>query len=225
MESLPINVTDIVIAGILVLSGALAFFRGAVRELFSVLGWLAAAGATFYGFGFLQPYAREIIDIPLLADIAAGAAIFIVTFIAISIVSSTIARRINESRLGPVDRSLGFVFGVARGAAIVCIAYLMITWALPPEDQPDWLREARSMPIVEYGARLIARAVPPEARAAWPDGAEDATKTREAARQAFDPQSAFETLISPPPARDEPVATGYTQAERQGLDRLIQGTQ
>ncbi|MFQ5784747.1 MAG: CvpA family protein [Alphaproteobacteria bacterium] len=223
MEGFPVNVTDLVIVAVVLVSGVLAFFRGMVHELFSVIGWLGAAAATYYGFGLLQPYARALIDMPLFADIGAGAAIFVVTLVVVSLLSHIIARRVKESRLGALDRSLGFVFGLLRGAVIVCIAYLMIAWALPPADQPDWLREARAMPLVVQGAKVIVLAIPPEARAEWSKRAEDA------AAQTDDPlaaQRAFETLMNPPPAETGGTDTpGYTSTERKALDRLIENTQ
>ncbi len=71
MNDFAVNPADIVIAGVLLISGILAFFRGAVRELLSVVGWVGAAVATYYGFGHLQPIARELIGMALIADIAA----------------------------------------------------------------------------------------------------------------------------------------------------------
>lgn len=222
MNDLSINPADLVIAGVLLLSGVLAFFRGAVRELLSVAGWVGAAAATYYGFGYLQPLARELIGMALLADIAAGSAIFVVSLIAISMASSVISRHVKESGLGAVDRSLGFVFGLARGALLVCIAYVMIAWALLPDEQPNWLREAKALPLVEYGAGLVLLAIPPEARSEWSNvigQAELRTK------DAFDAERALETLMNPPPAPRQGNAPGYSSSDRKKLDQLFQGNE
>ncbi len=223
MEGFPVNVTDLAIAGILLLSGALAFFRGAVRELFSVIAWIGAAAATYYGFGFVQPLARELSGATLLADIGAGAAIFVVSLIVLSFISATFTRRVKESRLNALDRSLGFLFGLARGVLIVSIAYLMLSWAMPTDEQPGWLREARAMPLMVLGAGLVALAIPPDARAEWTGTLGEDAAT---AKRTFDTQEALETLMSPPPAAEEnPETPGYTGTERKGLDRLIESAQ
>ncbi|MFQ5959276.1 MAG: CvpA family protein [Alphaproteobacteria bacterium] len=223
MESFPVNVTDLAIAGILLLSGVLAFFRGAVRELFSVIAWIGAAGVSYYGFGYVQPFARDLTGATLLADIGAGTAIFIVTLIVLSLISATFTRRVRESRLNALDRSLGFLFGLARGALIVSIAYLIINWVKPPDEQPGWLREARAMPLVEFGAGLVSLAIPPDARAEWTGALGDGRSTAE---DAFDTQEALETLMNPPPAAEADADTpGYTSTERKGLDRLIESAQ
>jgi len=216
MDSIPINVVDIIIVGVILVSGALAFFRGVVRELLSIVGWVVAAGVAYYGFNALRPYTRQLIDSPLVADLATGALLFVAALVTMSVIGHALSRRVRESHLGALDRSLGFVFGVLRGAIIVSIAYLMIAWAVPPDEQPDWLRQARALPLVEYGAGLIAHAIPAAARADWaPSASAENDRKRD-----------YETLMSPPPASEgESKPSGYSSAERKELDRLIQNTQ
>lgn len=213
------NLADAAIAAILLVSGGLAFFRGAVREMFSIAAWVGAAAATYYGFGAVQAYTREMIETAWIADALAGAAIFLITLIVISWLSSALSRRVKESRLGALDRSLGFLFGLARGALIVSIIYLLVAWAVPPDEQPDWMLEAKARPLVLRAARLVALAIPPEARAEWIDA------VTETDAPAIDPAAAFETLIQPPPVIDKADQPGYNSRERKELERLIQTTQ
>ena len=53
----------------------------------------------------------------MLADIAAGVAIFLVVLVALSLVTRMLSKRVKDSSLGPLDSSLGLLFGFARGAA------------------------------------------------------------------------------------------------------------
>ena len=209
---------DLAIVGVLLISGVLAFARGAVRELFSVAAWVAAGAATYYGFAYIEPHARALIDTPLIADAAAAISIFVVTFIAVALISGTLARLVRQSRLGALDRSLGFLFGLVRGALLVSIAYIMITWALPPDDQPAWLREARAMPLVELGAGFVVLAIPPEARAELSSAIGQA---KTAAEEAIETQRDYEALTGPPPAAEGPSKEGYSDRERKPLDQLI----
>ncbi len=209
---------DLAIIGVLLISGALAFARGAVRELFSIAAWVAAGAATYYGFAYLEPYTRALIEAPLIAAAATAVSIFVVTFIVVALISGALARLVRQSRLGALDRSLGFLFGLARGALLVSIAYIMMTWALPPDDQPAWLREARAMPLVELGAGFVVLAIPPEARAELSGAIVDATSAAEAAIEA---QKGYEALRSPPPTAEEPGREGYTDGERTPLDQFI----
>ena len=81
--------------------------------------WVGAAIATLYLFEFAQPVARTYIEVELIADIVAGVVLFVITLIVLSLISHALSRRVRDSALGPLDRSLGLVFGLARGAALV----------------------------------------------------------------------------------------------------------
>ncbi len=54
LDTLPVNVTDLVVVGVLLLSALLAFFRGSVLELLSIAAWAGAAAATYYVFLYAQ---------------------------------------------------------------------------------------------------------------------------------------------------------------------------
>ena len=119
------DILDIAVVAIVLISGVLALSRDFVREVLSVVAWVGAAIATLYLFRFAQPVARTYITVELVAEIAAGVAIFVVALIALSLISHALSRRIRESALGPLDRSLGLVFGLVRGAAVVALAYMI----------------------------------------------------------------------------------------------------
>jgi len=151
---------DIGVLAIVVISALLAFSRGIVRELLSVAGWIAAAFATLYIFPYVQPFARKYVSIPLAADLGAALIIFLATLTIISIGSGWLAKQIHETDFKPLDRSLGFVFGALRGLVLLCLAYLLLNWAYKPEEQPNWIKEARSRPVLAYGARVLVSLVP-----------------------------------------------------------------
>ena len=95
-----------------------------------------------------------------MADAITGTVIFVIALVAISIVSYAIAKRVKESSLNTIDRSLGFLFGLVRGAVVVCIAYLVLVQFIPMSAHPTWIREAKSLETVELGASLLVKLVP-----------------------------------------------------------------
>lgn len=223
------DILDIAVAAIVLISGALALARGFVREVLSVGAWVGAAFATLYLFPFAQPVARTYITVELIADIAAGVALFVVTLIALSLISHALSRRIRESALGPVDRSLGLVFGLVRGAAVVALAYLIFTALFPPEDRPSWITEARTQPLMQEGATMLAAILPERWVAQSVDAAEGA---KSAAGQALETGKAVQPLAEPlfkAPAIEttvsQPGDPGYKDQERKDLERLIQSSQ
>jgi membrane protein required for colicin V production len=222
MNQLPLNPTDLAIIIILMVSGLLAFSRGLVKEVLAVAAWVGAAFATLYGFRYAQPIARKFISVELAADAAAGVAIFIISLIILSMITHAISERVRDSALNAVDRSLGFVFGLARGAVLIVLAYMLMAWAVPSADQPDWLRQARAMPFIVRGADLLLSFVPRDQRG---EAAAVVERTRRQAREAEDARRSFDRLINPQPKADAPKdAPGYNPQERRTLDRLIENS-
>jgi membrane protein required for colicin V production len=161
MEDLPVNGLDLAVIAVVLTSALLALWRGLVKEVLGILGLVGAAFATLYLFTPVSMIARQYIQSVLVAEIVTGVGIFVVTLVAVSILSSMIAKRVRESSLGPLDRTLGFLFGVARGAAIVSLAYFgsELLWDAPAK-QPELLREAKTRPLMVRGADVIDSLIP-----------------------------------------------------------------
>jgi membrane protein required for colicin V production len=230
------NLADIIVFVALALSAAIAFARGFVREVLSIGAWVGAAAATIYGFPYAQPFARRYIEMTLFADLAAGVAIFVVVLVLLTVVSHLLAKTVRGSALGAVDRSLGLLFGLLRGAVLVCVAYMVVLWAVPEADRPAWLVEARTAPIIQKGADFLLSLLP---ESALKRGGAAADQARDAVNQAIGTGETLQDLsgqgatppAAPPGGEAAPDSTGsqgrsgYNDAERKNLDQLFQGTQ
>ena len=157
-----LNATDIVFIAIVLVSTALAFMRGLVREALALAAWVGAVFVTIYCFGLLQPYMRDWIGIGMLADGLAAVALFVAGLMLVSFAARRMSGVVKESALSGTDRLLGAIFGAARGALIVVLLYLAAAWVWPPAEQPDWLRNARTIGLVEDGARVLQSLMPQE---------------------------------------------------------------
>ncbi len=91
-----------------------------------------------------------------------GAAAFIVVLIVVSIISVKISDFVVDSAAGAFDRTLGFIFGVARGFVFVAIAYLFYGWLLPFDKQEPWVRTAFSLPMIKSTGEALLAFMPPE---------------------------------------------------------------
>jgi membrane protein required for colicin V production len=211
-----LTVADVGIIGILLISALWAFLRGFVREVLGVAAWVGAAFVTLYGFAYVQPYARQLIAIQFLADAVAGVVLFVVSLILFSVISHAISSQVRDSALSAIDRSLGFVFGLLRGAVIVCIAYLLLKWAVPPQDRPSWIMSARALPAIEQGVAVLEQLIP---RSARDRGASEADRVRQEAERA----AGLARALSPP-ARTAPSEkpAGPSKQDEQQLQNLIQ---
>ena len=155
---MPISWLDVILVVIMLISGFLAMVRGFTREVLSIFSWAVAAVAALYltpkYANVLDPY----IDNPSVAQIAFAAGVFIVTLIVVSLITFRISDRVLDSRVGAFDRTLGFIFGLARGFLLVAIVFILFS-ALA-RDQPEWVRNARSYSILQQTQVAIESLLP-----------------------------------------------------------------
>ena len=143
---------------ILVLGSSIfAYFRGFTHELFSIFGWTMAIILAVNFFADLTPFAAKYILDPLLAQIASGAAIFFISMVISGLINGWVSRRVLASGISSLDRSLGFLYGLVRGAILVSITFLTIHQLLGEGTRPDVLKEAKVTPFAAEGSRLLVR--------------------------------------------------------------------
>lgn len=122
------NVVDIAIVVIILISLLIGLFRGFIREVLSLFSWIAALWIAYtyavIGALYLQPY----IDQPPFRVVIAFSGIFVLALILISIFSYLIYRVLSVAGISGVDRSLGTLFGVLRGIVIVAVLILAATF-------------------------------------------------------------------------------------------------
>lgn len=160
MHVLNISWADIAVVVVVVVSTILAVARGFVRETLSILAWAAAAVATLYFGPLFATFLAHRISTPLLGPVLAYAGIFLVVLIPLSFVSYRLSERVRKSPVGTLDRSLGVPFGVIRGLALIGIAYLAISLVIPVRAQPEWLSQARLLPVIQRSSDVILSLIP-----------------------------------------------------------------
>lgn len=158
------NWVDLAVLGLIAVSGMVGFVRGLVREVLGVAAWAGAAAAAIASFGTVAPIVRGSIADPTAADAVALGAVFVVVLIVLWIVARTVSGAVQRSAVGGLDRTLGLVFGVGRGAALVVVAYILVGLALPVDQWPAPVLEARSLPTIQRGAAWAASQIPPAYR-------------------------------------------------------------
>ena len=153
---MPITLLDGILIGFTLVSAMLAMVRGFSREVLSIASWVGAAVAAYYLHPIVLPYVTPYVDNAQLALAIAAAAVFFVALIVITVITMKIADFIIDSRIGPLDRTLGFLFGAARGVLLVVVGMLFFNW-LAANNQPTWIAQAKSKPILDsLGAELLS---------------------------------------------------------------------
>ena len=254
------NFVDIVVLAVIALSTLLALGRGFVKEVLSIFGWIGAAIGTFAIFFYVpqvRAFANQQIAEPLLADIAAAVSLFVILLIVLGFFNHAIASRVHASSLGPLDKSLGLVFGLVRGVVLVALAHMVMTdWFMPNESQrPEVIKQARTEPYVAMAAEFIKSKIPQDwkdrASTMFDDSAKAVEQGVEQGKQLNDTiQKLSPQTPNTPPSSQSPgdsqgdssqnggqgtqrspagnqdgqgEQSGYKDAERKDLERLIQG--
>lgn len=221
MDSLPINLADLIVIIVLVVSGIFAFVRGFVHEVFAIGSWIAATFVTLYTFPHAQPLVEQYIPTEFFASLVTGVIIFLVSLVVFSMVTRLLSNRVQESSLGALDRSLGLLFGFARGAVIVVLAWLALTFLMPEEDMFEWVKTAKSRPLVERGAELLLTLVPEGVLDRGNEAAEEARRRAEELRRQ---EQTYQQLVSPLRKADAPGdQPEYNDDMRGEIEKAIEG--
>ncbi|MGE0603575.1 MAG: CvpA family protein [Xanthobacteraceae bacterium] len=229
------TVLDFGLLAVMLISGVLAMVRGFMREILSIASWVIAAVVTLYGYSRVLPYVKQYVQQDLLATGIAVGGLFLLTLLIVSLFTVKISDLVLDSRIGALDRSLGFLFGLARGLVIMVVAFLFFTWLVPAKTEPDWIKNARSRPILQSSGDWL--------KSVLPDDPENAILQRLRKPRGEDQTPAPETTPNPAPAPTPPGRTdrginknssqannttpaepAYKRNDRAGFNQLIEST-
>ncbi len=146
---MPITLLDIILIGVMLISALLAMIRGFMREVLSIASWLIAALVTLYSYSKLLPYAKTYFNNDIVATAVVVGGTFLATLLIVSVITVRFSDMVLDSRIGALDRTLGFLFGLGRGLIIVVVAFLFFAWLVPDRSQPEWIRGAKSRVVLQ----------------------------------------------------------------------------
>jgi membrane protein required for colicin V production len=204
---MPVTILDLVLLAVMLISGLLAMVRGFMREILSIAAWGAAALVTLYAYSKLLPTAKTYFNNDTVAAVVVVAGTFIATLVVVSIITVRISDMILDSRIGALDRTLGFLFGLARGLLIVVVAYQFFIWLVPDKQQPDWIRGAKARTMLDSTGEWL--------KGLLPDDPENSILKRFKKNKPDDDQTDTE------PATPAP-GDGYSKPARDSLKKLIE---
>src|ERR1700722_2552148 len=131
---MPITLLDVILIGVMLISAVLAMIRGFMREILSIGAWVLAALATLYSYAKLLPYAKSYVNNDIVATAAVVAGTFLLTLLVVSVVTVRFSDMVLDSRVGALDRTLGFLF---------------FAWLVPSKTQPAWVANAKSKVVLQ----------------------------------------------------------------------------
>jgi membrane protein required for colicin V production len=221
---MPLTLLDIGLLAVMLISGVLAMVRGFMREILSIAAWVIAALVTLYGFSRAEVYVKQYVTNDLVAKGIAIGGLFLITLLVVSLFTVKVSDLVLDSRVGALDRTLGFVFGLARGLVIMVVAFLFFVWLVPAKGQPDWLKNARSRPVLQSTGDWLLSVLP--------DDPESAILKRLRRQKEDEPDQPAQPgprsgqLAAPPRVADrqEEPEPGYKRTDRQWFEQLLEST-
>src|SRR4051794_18682700 len=213
---MPITLLDIILIGVMLVSALLAMIRGFMREILPIAAWVIAAIATLYAYSKLLPVAKSYFNNDIVAAAAVIGGTFLGTLLIVSIITVRFSDMVLDSRVGALDRTLGFLFGLGRGLVNMVVAFLFFAWLVPARTQPSWVANAKSKVVLQSTGDWLMSMLPDDPESTI------LKRLKRPKPEDSDPQDA------PPDQRgslDSPSreASGYGSSERSGMNRLIQG--
>lgn len=224
---MPVTLLDLVVIAVMLVSGLLAMVRGFLREVFSIMSWIAAAGATAYFYSRLLPVTKQYISQDTVALAVTVLILFLGTLFIVSVITARLSDLVLDSRIGALDRTLGFLFGLARGLLVMVVAFLFFNWLVPEKNQPVWAVSAKSRPVLENAGNWLVSLLPDD-----PENTILKRLKRAPAPQEGDPASSGgqrtqiggASVASGPAVPPGDGGTGDRSVDRQGFDQLLKST-
>ncbi|QXT38824.1 CvpA family protein [Gymnodinialimonas ceratoperidinii] len=160
------TIFDGIVGGVIVISAILAYARGFIREVMSIVGWIAAA---IIAFIFAPNALPLVLEIPYLGDfigesrelgiLASFAIVFVVALVVVSLFTPLFSSVVQRSPLGGIDAGLGFLFGVARGVLLVVVALIAYDRIVGDEPIPA-VSESRSAAVFANMQESVEAQIP-----------------------------------------------------------------
>jgi membrane protein required for colicin V production len=171
----PGSVFDVVVAAVIFVSALIAFFRGFIREVLTILGVVGGLAASVLFGPLMVPVARGwlgikdgaepqhlfgVVPYPVIADVIAYGGVFVAVVIVLSIVSHFLSGWARAVGLGAADRTFGVLFGIARGIVLLTLLYLPVYLLVEGKVRGDWFKGSRTIFYVDTGAEFVAGLLP-----------------------------------------------------------------
>jgi len=202
---------DIAVLGVLAISAAFAFWRGFTTEALSLVSWGGAVALALFVFPWTREWTQSLIKPEWLADFGTLLISFVVIFLILRWLADKLGERVRESRLGPVDRMFGAIFGMIRGLIVISAIYLLFDYFVRPREEPDWIADAKTGAMVKYSAQLMRGLA---------ERGEKSPDIDDLTRRARDmlPSLRERSVQDSAPAKE----TAYRDEQRQWLDGLLE---
>jgi membrane protein required for colicin V production len=203
---------DIIALLVLSVSTLVGLVRGALREVSTVVAFVAGVAAAIFTLPLTGPVARAAVKPSWAANTVAVLLVFLAVYILVRVLAAALTRGVHSTQtLGTVDRMVGAGFGLVRGLVFLGLFNLAFNLAPPPSGVPAWVGQAKLYALSADCARTLL--------ALAPKGSALAGRLTPALAHAMASGSSDPATSS---AIGQNEDNGYNHAARKGLDDAVE---
>ena len=160
MNSLPLTIADAIVVVIILASSFLSFYRGFLKELLSIAAWGIALVLGICGSIFLNPYFSNLEPKISIIHWISGGLIGLIVLIIMILFNHFLSKRFTFDDFKAINRSLGFLFGLARGFFLMSLTLLIIQSFMDNNTNATWVTKSKTRILLQNGANAIIYLMP-----------------------------------------------------------------
>ncbi|MCB1783700.1 MAG: CvpA family protein [Alphaproteobacteria bacterium] len=229
-------IVDGIVVLVLLISALIAFLRGFIREVLTIFGLVGGGIAAYFGGPIFAPTVRnwlgvvegqepeklfDMVPYPMLADGLAYISLFIVFVVLFSIISHFLAEGAKKIGLGAIDRTLGVLFGLARGVLLLGLLYLPFYYFVDKDQTEKWFKDSKTQPYVQATSAAIAQFFPADAQESVENAAEKIDEAS-GARKKLEEMGLLGDQSQTDQPEQQPLKDGYNEEERENMDKIFE---
>ena len=162
LSNIYFNIVDLVVISFILISCIVASYRGFIKEVFSMICWIAALMTAYYLHEKIKIELQEYINQKIIIDIVSFGIPFLIALFISNLISKWLSPKFSLPGLLFFDKLGGFIFGVLRGIFFIVLIYLGFLYLLGKEQRPNILLEAKTYNYITKTANLVVKLFPVE---------------------------------------------------------------
>ena len=162
LNNIYFNIVDLIVISFILISCIVASYRGFIKEVFSMICWIAALMTAYYLHEKIKIELQEYISQKIIVDIVSFGIPFLIALFISNLISKWLSPKFSLPGLLIFDKVGGFIFGVLRGIFFIVLLYLGFLYLLGKEQRPNLLLEAKTYNYISKTANLVIKLFPLE---------------------------------------------------------------
>ena len=155
-----LNNLDVIILIVIGISSFLAFNRGIVKEIFSIIGWTSIIVVSIFLIPIINDIVSRYVENVALVSIIVLLFILFLLFLFWLFFTKKVIGKVRDSKLSYFDKLFGFTFGFARGVLLVVLFYILVNWLAPKEYQTDTFKDSIYFEMAGVLAKPLEKMIP-----------------------------------------------------------------